>query len=187
MRPIYWGSVSTWEGLNVGAIIRHLWGSIRRWKWPIAAIILSILMNYIIYWTGPQPYQTSTFGILPIFLSYSLLALCSLVIIAGILYELNTKFRIYYVCQNCNQNFVFEGHKNPNIRCPFCFSENLRIAETIALKENPRGIVWNPPKDLRQSTKEKEYKICPMCGSLENIASSVCSKCGVKSWVAIQR
>jgi DNA-directed RNA polymerase subunit RPC12/RpoP len=163
---------------NGGSIGWRLWRAIRRWKWPLAATFFTILMTYVIYWTGPLEYQTSTFGILPIVLSYSVLGIGFFAILAGILYELNTKFRIFYICDNCNKNFVFEGHKNPNIKCPFCSSENLRMAEIIPLKEHPRGIVWNPPEDiLKPSSKEKEFKICPLCGSLENIASSVCTKC----------
>jgi len=152
----------------------------RRWKWPIAAIISSILMSYALYWTGPEGYRTSTFGILPSVLTFALLFICFSIIIAGILYDLNTKFRIYYICKNCDRNFIFEGHKNPNVQCPFCSSESLRIAEIITIKEHPRGLVWNPPNDLRSKEKVQEFKICPMCGSLEDIASSVCSKCSYK-------
>jgi len=143
---------------NGGVIAWRLWRAIRRWKWPIAAMILSISMTYVIYWTGPQPYQTYTFGILPIILSYGILALCFFAIITGILYELNTKFRIYFICESCNKNFVHEGKKNPDVRCPFCSSEKLHIAEIIALPEHPRGLVWNPPKVV-QPQEEKEFGI----------------------------
>jgi DNA-directed RNA polymerase subunit RPC12/RpoP len=134
--------------------------SIRRWKWPLLAIIFTILMTYVLYWTGPLEYERSTFGILPIILSYGLLALGFFAIFAGILYELNTKFRVYYICESCNKNFVYEGKGNQDIRCPFCSSEKLHIATTITLKGFPRGIVWNPPKGkVEQSLEEKELKI----------------------------
>ena len=92
-----------------GAIAERLRRAIRRWKWPIVAAILSITMTYVMYWTGPQPYQSTTFGILPIFLSYGLLALCFFVIITGILYEFYTEFRTYYICESCKKNFVYKG------------------------------------------------------------------------------
>jgi len=139
------GGLSTWR----------LWRAIRRWKWPIAAIILSITMTYVMYWTGPQLYQSYTFGILPIVLSYGILGVCFFLIIAGILYELNTKFRIYYICEGCNRNFVFEGKKGPDVRCPSCSSSKLYAAEIIPLKEYPKGLVWNPPKGIGLTLEEK--------------------------------
>jgi len=136
-----------------GGIAGRLRRAIERWKWPIVAVILSITMTYVIYWTGPQPYQTTTFGILPIILSYGLLALCFFAIITGILYEFFTEFRIYYICESCKKNFVYKGKKYRDVRCPFCSSEKLQIAETIALTEHPRGLVWNPPKVIQPQEK----------------------------------
>ena len=144
------------KGPNGGVIAWHLWRAIKRWRWPIAALILSILMIYALYWTGPQPYQSYTFGILPILLSYGILIFCILLIFAGILYELNTKFRIYYICEGCNKSFVFEGKKDPDVRCPSCSSKRLSIAEIIPLKEYPRGIVWNPPKGESGTSPEEK-------------------------------
>jgi len=143
------------KGPNGGVIAWHLWRAVKRWRWPITAIILSIIMIYSLYWTGPQPYQSYTFGILPILLSYGVLVFCFLLIFAGILYELNTKFKIYYICKSCNKSFVFEGKKNPDVRCPSCSSKKLYIAEIMPLKEYPRGIVWNPPKGAKRSLEEK--------------------------------
>jgi len=155
------------KGPNGGVIAWRLWRVIKRWRWPIAAIILSIIMIYALYWTGPQPYQSYTFGILPILLSYGILGFCILLIVAGILYEVNTKFKIYYICEGCNKSFVFEGKKDPDVRCPSCSSKKLHIAEIIPLREHPRGILWNPPKGkFEESLEEKVDRAAYVVGEL---------------------
>jgi len=164
---------------NIESVLnRFLRRFFRRWKWPMLAILTWFLMIYVMYWMDVL--ETVITPGLTSFLTFFTLLICFLIIGGGVLYELKVKFRIFYVCQNCGQNFVFEGRKNPDIKCPYCSSENLRVAATIPLKEHPRGLVWNPPEESTPTPKEKEFKICPMCGSVEDIASPVCSKCSYK-------
>lgn len=110
----------------------------------MVAIIISLLMTYFMFWMSPE---TCVFGVLPAFMSYVVLFMCFSIIAAGVLYELKTEFRIYYICQSCYRNFVLDGRKNPDPRCPFCSSKDLHILTTITKKEQPRGLVWNPPED----------------------------------------
>jgi DNA-directed RNA polymerase subunit RPC12/RpoP len=152
--------------LNRGGIIRHLWKSIRRWKWPLAAIMFTILMTYVIFWTGPQPYQTSTFGILPVFMSYLLSALCLFIIFLQVLYEHYTKAKTYYICKSCNKNFTLEGYDHPDARCPFCSSNKLHVVITAVDKEQKiKGLLWNPPGNGEKGTKgsKKAYVGITLC------------------------
>jgi len=163
-------------------ITPHLWGIIRRWKWIAIAIFMSLLMTYVMYWMDVE--ETVAFGILPAFMSYTTLALFFFMIIAGIVYELKAKFKIFYLCQNCYQNFVIDGHMHTDVRCPYCSSKNLSVITTVAnIKEHPRGLVWNPKEedDLSPPSADEERqrrtKVCSRCGSQEHYASAICSKC----------
>ena len=161
-------------------ITPHLWGIIRRWKWIAIAIFMSLLMTYVMYWMDVE--ETVAFGILPAFMSYTTLALFFFMIIAGILYELKAKFKIFYLCQNCYQNFVIDGHMHSDVKCPYCSSKNLSVITTVAnIKEHPRGLVWNPKDDLSPPSadegRQRRTKACSRCGSQEDYASAICSRC----------
>jgi len=138
-------------------------------------------MTYVMYWMDVE--ETTGFGILPAFMSYVTLTLFFFAIIAGIVYELKAKFKIFYLCQSCYQNFEIDGHMHSDVRCPFCSSKNLRVITTVAnIREHPRGLVWNPKEeDLSPSSEDKgrqrRTKVCSRCGSLEDYASTICSKC----------
>jgi DNA-directed RNA polymerase subunit RPC12/RpoP len=135
--------------LNGGGIAGRLWGAIRRRKWSIVAIILSIAMTYVMFWMSPE---TCVFGILPAFLSYVVLFLCFSVIALQALYEHYTKAKTYYICKSCY--FTLEGHDNPDARCPFCSSNKLHVVITAVDKEQEiRGLVWNPPRNGETGSK----------------------------------
>jgi len=175
-----------WESITL-----HLWGIVRRWKWIIAATMMSLLMTYVMYWMDVE--ETTVFGILPAFMSYVTLSLFFLLMIAGVLYELKAIFRIFYLCQNCCQNFVLDGHMNPDARCPFCSSKKLSVIATVAKIDHPRGLVWNPPEEdgLRPLSADKErqrrIKVCSRCGSQEDYASTICSKCSHPFETSVKR
>jgi len=147
----------------------------------VIAIVMSLLMTYVMYWMDIE--ETTVYGILPAFMSYITLTLFFFAIVAGIVYELKAKFKIFYLCQNCYQNFVIDGHMHSDVRCPYCSSNNLSVITTVAnIKEHPRGLVWNPKEeDSAPSSAEKERqrrtKVCSRCGSEEDYASTICSKC----------
>jgi len=122
--------------------MRLLWRAIRKWKWSIVAIILSISMTYVMFWMSPE---TCVFGILPVFMSYLFLFLCFFIIVLQVLYEHYTKSKTYYICKSCGKNFTLEGYQNPDARCPFCSSKKLHVIITTADKEQDiKGLVWNP-------------------------------------------
>lgn len=129
-------------------VARFMWRITRRWKWSIAAILMSLLMIYVLFWVN-NPLMMSFLGTSERFAaSYFTLFFVFFLIIAIVLYELNVKASTYYVCENCYKPFVLDGHQDPDARCPFCSSKDLHVLMTATKKDQKfKGLIWNPPPD----------------------------------------
>jgi len=92
--------------------------------------------------------------------SYLILVAILWFIILQALFEIKYKYRTYYICENCLRNFVLNGFRNPDSRCPFCSSYKLHVIIAVANKEQEiKGMVWNPPQKERKPLLPKEVHV----------------------------
>ncbi len=119
------------------AIAWLIWRTTKRWRWIIVAILMTLLMDYVLFWMD-NPLMEIFGATERAVASYFLLSFIFFAIIAFVLYELRVEVKTYYVCESCHRNFSLDGHREDQLdaRCPFCSSNNIHFVTTVEKIEN---------------------------------------------------